>query len=647
MSDGSHKETQGRKTRRQRKNPTDGLSCKKPTYPALTYSSKWIGKDFYTWVNKEWISDTTIPLFENDFGASEEIEECINREMTSIFRTVAEKSNKTKEDQALHTLQRSFDSDSLPFIKEILDTIYCVQSPRDVMKHFGLLSKYRLPSLINVEYIHAQDKRLELLLVPNIPAMAEKLYDSPEFIHKYKDYLDSIGKALKLDRLGRIVPFEKKLITIFESFTDDKISSMKGYGFTRKYKLPWDAFFDAIGLRDWRTMQTSYKYPAMLRKLGTLLHQVPISMWKSYLYKCYLFPIVKYLGDPFATFNYTFIGKYLQGQETPTPKHLLFLDFAYQTLQDTLSRRFWETCGDPEILSGVEKLAKSIQRAAIRRMRENTWLSTSSKIASIEKINAITYKLGRPAKWEAPLDVDLDPTSLVKNRLTLGEASFNKVFERLGTKHTYWEEGIYRVNAYYYSEFNEIVFPYGILTPPFYRKRGNPSWNYGGIGATLGHELCHAFDDDGKEYDQHGKVRQWWTKKDRRRYAAKARALDKLYTSETIQGKHLDGENTLSENIADLAGVSICLEALRENLRERGVKDFIPEYRIFFISYATSWRTLYRSKKLKRTIMTDVHSPAYVRVNKVVSQLDEWYEAFDIDDTSPLYVKPEDRVVFF
>jgi predicted metalloendopeptidase len=224
-----------------------------------------------------------------------------------------------------------------------------------------------------------------------------------------------------------------------------------------------------------------------------------------------------------------------------------------------------------------------------------------------------------------------------------------KMLTRIGKRHTFWEEGIYRVNAYYYSEFNEIVFPYGILTPPFYKKGANPSWNYGGIGATFGHELCHAFDDDGKEFDQNGLVRRWWSKKDIHCYEKKAKALEKIYSSERILGKHLDGENTLSENIADIAGLSICLEALRANLKERGVpqEDIAKEYRIFFISYATSWRTLYRTKKLKSNLATDVHSPAYVRVNKVVSQMDEWYEAFDIDKSSPLFTKPEDRIRFF
>jgi predicted metalloendopeptidase len=165
----------------------------------------------------------------------------------------------------------------------------------------------------------------------------------------------------------------------------------------------------------------------------------------------------------------------------------------------------------------------------------------------------------------------------------------------------------------------------------------------------FGHELCHAFDDDGKEYDQYGKVRKWWTRHDIQAFAKRARGLEDLYSSVKILGKHLDGQITLSENIADIAGMAICLEALRTKLQSKGSseEELLEEYRTFFISYATSWRTIYRTKQLRTSLAADEHSPAYLRVNLVVSQMDEWYEAFGIDARDPLYIKPEDRVRFF
>ena len=651
MSDGYYKPNRNRKTRRQKKNPTKGLTCQIVTYPALTFSSKWIGDDFYSWVNKEWISDTTIPPFEADFGASEEIEECIGDEITSIIHEIVKRQKPTKEEEMVQNLHASFyhsRAESLVFVKEHIERVNCIQSVRDIMKHMGLLCRFKLPGIFSIEYVNTRNRRLELSLVPNIPGMAPKLYDSPEFVNKYKDFLHKVGKALDIDKLDKVVAFEKKLVQLFDNDEDEKLTQTKGYGLTRKFKLPWDAFFDALGLADWEHTDILYRYPKMIRKLKTFMNQVPLSMWKAYLLKCYLTPIVKYMGEPFEELHHDFLGKYLQGKEKPPPKQV-FLDFAYDSLADTFSKLFWQRCGDPAVVEGAEKIAESVHKAAISRMRENSWLSTSSKVASIEKIKAIKYKIGRPETWENPLEIELSKTDFIKNRFLLGEAAQEKLLSRLGKRHTFWEEGIYRVNAYYYSEFNEIVFPYGILVSPFYKKGENPTWNYGGIGATFGHELCHAFDDDGKEYDQYGMIRRWWTDRDIRRYSKKATALEKVYTSVKVMGKHLDGESTLSENIADVAGLSICLEALRANLASRGIaqEDIVKEYRVFFISYATSWRTLYRDKKLKSNLATDVHAPAYVRVNTVVSQMDEWYEAFDIDSKSTLYVKPEDRIRFF
>ena len=653
MSDGFYKPNRSRKTRRQRKNPTKGLNCQIVTYPALTFSSKWIGHDFYTWVNKEWISDTTIPPFEADFGASEEIEECIEDEITSIFNEILANPKPNKEEILVQNLHASFDhsrAESLVFIKEHIERANCIQSVRDILKHMGILCRFRLPCIFSIEYANMKEKRLKMSLIPNIPGMAPKLYDSPEFVHTYKDFLHKVGKALGIDKLENVVPFEKKMVQLFDNDEDEKLTSAKGYYLARKFKLPWDAFFEAVGFAKWETTELFYRYPKMIRKLRILLNQVPLSLWKAYIIKCYLTPIIKYMGEPFEGFYHEFTGKYLQGKEKPMPHKENFLHFTYDSLPDIISKLFWQRCGDQDVITGTEKIAETINKAAISRMRENSWLSMSSKVASIEKIKAIKYKIGRPENWEDIPDVELSKTDFIKNRFLLGEAAMQKMFTRLGKRHTFWEEGIYRVNAYYYSEFNEIVFPYGILVSPFYRKSENPTWNYGGIGATFGHELCHAFDDEGKEYDQYGMVRRWWTERDIRRYKKKAKALEKIYSSVKVLGKHLDGENTLSENIADIAGLSICLEALRTNLCSRGItgkEEIAKEYRIFFISYATSWRTLYRNKRLKSGIVTDVHAPAYVRVNMVVSQMDEWYEAFDIDSHSTLYVKPEDRIRFF
>lgn len=654
MSEGSYRTSpphppEKRKTRRQRKNPTSGLKCQIMTYPVSEYSSKWVGRDFYKWVNKKWISDTTIPPFDNAFGASEEIETCIDDTIKSIFSNIYKKTDKDSLSiQALHTSFTNYTPACFDFVKEKLEAVHCIQTIPDIMRHLGYVTKYRMDSLFNLEYCNSGEKRLELLLRPNVPGLAENLYSSSEFIRKYKNYVKNIGAAFGIENLEKAVPFEKGMYSRFSAVTDERVTSMKGQGFAKKFgRIPWDSFFAGLGIVEhkWKTMQISYKYPAMIRGLSAMLRQYPIALWKLYISKIYLCNLARYT-PPLDAFYFEFYGKYLQGLETKTPDTQLFLDFTYAMIPDTVSKLFWEACGDDEIVEGCRDIGNSIQKAAIARMRENPWLSAHSKIASIEKIRAIRYKIGKPDAWEPPLDLELDSTNFMKNRFLLGEYATRTLLSRLGTRHTYWEEGIFRVNAYYFSEFNEIVFPYGILANPFYSKSKSLAWNYGGLGCTFGHELCHAFDDDGKEYDPFGKVRKWWTHHDIRAFSKRARDLEKLYSSEKVLGRHLDGEITLSENIADISGMAICLEALRTKLKV-SQEELLEHYREFFIAYATSWRTLYRTKQLRTSLAADEHSPAYLRVNIVVAQMDEWYEAFGIDERDPLYKKPEDRIRFF
>jgi putative endopeptidase len=211
----------------------------------------------------------------------------------------------------------------------------------------------------------------------------------------------------------------------------------------------------------------------------------------------------------------------------------------------------------------------------------------------------------------------------------------------------YWEEGIYRVNAYYFNENNELMIPYGTIVSPFYINSQPSSWNYGALGSIIGHELCHGFDEDGKNYNPQGQKKKWWTRNDNRAYRKKANELIQYYNSAKIGKKHVDGKKTLSENIADLGGVGISLQALKKELEGMSQEEKLNAYRLFFIAYATSWRTKVRKEKLETAIGVDPHAPAYLRVNFVVNQFDEWYEAFGIQEDAELYRKPEDRIRIF
>jgi putative endopeptidase len=378
-----------------------------------------------------------------------------------------------------------------------------------------------------------------------------------------------------------------------------------------------------------------------------MLKEIPIETWKLYIARAYLIPSLQYLPPPYDEMDYEFFGREAEGQKEKMPQMRLLVNIVYNYCTDIFSELFWEKEGSTEIEESVKKFVNDIIQATKRRIEDTTWLKEVTQNKAIRKIDAMRLEIVKPNTFPSYTTIELFDDNLLKNIFLLGKEKTKSIVERAGHPYRYWEEGIYRVNAYYFSENNEIMIPYGTTLPPFYSVKGDLSWNAGALGSIIGHEICHAFDEDGHLYDEKGNKSNWWKRSDNIAYNRKTKDLIKLYSKQKINGKNVNGRKTLSENIADLGGVGIALELVKEKC-----KDMAPEQRKkylqeFFIAFAVSWRTRYRTEKLERALELDSHSPAFLRVNLVVSQFDEWYEAFDIDSSSPSYRKPEDRIRIF
>jgi putative endopeptidase len=240
----------------------------------------------------------------------------------------------------------------------------------------------------------------------------------------------------------------------------------------------------------------------------------------------------------------------------------------------------------------------------------------------------------------------------LENLLQLGAWQTAYEISRLGEKRVNqkdWDEPVFAVNAYYYTQSNEMVIPLGSLYWPFYSSTAPLGWNYGGLGCILAHESTHAFDKEGKEYDPDGFPKKWWTPSDNRAYNKKTKSLIQLFSSQKILDNAVSGSLTLSENIADLGGMAIALDALRKHLEQHKVseEDCKKAYQQFFLSYAVSWRVKEKPEKTLQSLFLDHHAPPSLRVNLIVSQFDEWYKAFDILETDPMYIPPEKRIRIF
>jgi putative endopeptidase len=373
--------------------------------------------------------------------------------------------------------------------------------------------------------------------------------------------------------------------------------------------------------------------------------------WKALLAGNMLLHCLPLLPSPYDTLHFEFFGKRLRDQSEKVPRHILGLEICKYWLSSPLGKEYVNCCVDNTLKRHATSLAKEIVDAAIHRIQSTEWLESKTRNKAVKKLESVYLGIGYPSTFPQNPKVTLNPEQFVKNVFSLGTASFERDIKKANTQldPSSWEDSIFEVNAYYYSEGNRLILPAGILKSPFFDMTKSDGWNFGGIGAILGHELTHAFDMDGKNYDEHGNKIPWWTVKDNRSYNKKTRTMIALYNRTKYFNQNINGTLTLSENIADLGGVAIALTALKMRLDKKRVsKDtYKEELCHFFESYAVSWRTKEKRKKALQSIFTDVHSPPIARVNNIVRQFDEWYECFDVKPGQLLYTSPEERIRIF
>jgi predicted metalloendopeptidase len=306
--------------------------------------------------------------------------------------------------------------------------------------------------------------------------------------------------------------------------------------------------------------------------------------------------------------------------------------------------------GEPEIKRETGRFVEELVDVAKDRLQETEWLQPSTRKQAVEKVQRMILSIGYPDRFAKLSIPTVKSDNLLENLLQLGEWQTSYEISRLGEtrkEQKDWDEPVFAVNAYYYSQSNEMVIPLGSLYWPFYSSTAKLGWNYGGLGCILGHEMTHAFDKEGKEYDPDGFPKKWWTESDNRAYNKKSRSLIQLYNQQTILNHPVSGSLTLSENIADLGGMAIALNALNRHLEKSGDDDRKKAYQQFFLSYAVSWRLKEKPEKTLQSLFLDHHAPPSLRVNLIVSQFDEWYSAFEIQETDPMFIPPEKRIRIF
>jgi putative endopeptidase len=389
--------------------------------------------------------------------------------------------------------------------------------------------------------------------------------------------------------------------------------------------------------------------PPYFKALDSLLGAVPVKDWKTYLAWNALKGSAGQLSAPFVKAGFEF-NKVLTGQQVQAPRNERMANLVDGSVGELLGQIYVQRFFPPEAKVYMAKLVNNLKVVLGDRIKRLDWMGAETKVRALKKLDAFTVKIAYPDKWQNYDGLVINRDDYFGNLKRVSQWRYNYNVSQLGKPidKTRWGMTPPTVNAYYNPVNNEIVFPAGILQFPFFDFNADDALNYGGIGAVIGHEMTHGFDDQGRQYDYDGTLRDWWTKDDADKFKARANKVVEQYNAYTVvdTATHVNGKLTLGENLADLGGLSIAYEAFKktkEGQSNEKIDGFTPDQR-FFLSWAQVWRSSQRDEAARQRILTDPHSPELFRTNAPLTNMDAWYKAFDIKPTNKLYKKPEDRI---
>ena len=658
-----HKYKYKRNSRRKNSNK----SC--PTFPhiynCLTDISP--GKNFFQYINGNWINKTHLTEKEVSRSVSSELQKIIDIHLIKYIHD-AIKHPKTTDDYAIKSLIHSYLKKdraqiTVRTLKEELNKLQCINTKSDICRILGTYAFNGTCNLINV-YDGPEEERskhLRLHFAPartGLPSEDYYLKNMPHekrIFNSYKNLLKTIDEELQLDgQLELFADYEKKYAHIIQESRDEENTALKGHELINKYnEFDWPEFFNAFGYKNntnWHNEIFIIDSHSWMNYLNKLLKTFDINEWRILLQgticMCYMsFLNSKVDKQAFYTFNYL-----LGGQTKQLNKLTQSLILIKKYLQIPLSRLYFKHTHSAGFRNEIKKFINSLQDSAIERINETEWLDEKTRKAAIKKVQNIhlgVLYMTESYNFTVPKLCDNIIENIQKINSSLVQKSIKDVEKKYTTQK--WDVPIYAVNAYYLAAGNRLVIPSAIVNHPFYCSYASAGSNYGALGAVIGHEITHAFDDYGKDFDEHGNRAEWWSTSDKRRYTMIVDKIIKLYNKTKLYGRHVNGENTLGENIADLGGLAISLNALKKymdaenydcNKRQENIKDF-------FSSYATSWLEKERRARGIYELIVDVHSPAIIRVNNIVPHFQEWYDAYDITEKDDMYIAPENRLRIF
>ena len=630
------------------------------------------GDDFFAFVNAGWLDRAEIPAGFSRFGAftelSLEAEERVAEIIADAVEADAEPGDPRQQIGALHAAYMDtdrIDALGLDPIREALGQLIALDSHEEAARW---MARQGTSSIAGV-YVTLDSGNPERYLVhlgQSGLGLPDKDYyqreDEPFPAHRaaYVDYIEATFERAGIDaareRAERIMALEMKIADAHWTRVQRR-DREANYNLMRASELrdlapgfAWDAFFDARNLQDIEEVVVATD--GAITQLAALFAETPIEAWADYHAFHWINNHAPLLSKPYAQAHFELFSERLNGVEEERPREKQAVQFVSSRLREQVGKVYVERHFPPEYRDQMFELVGYLRQAYHARLKALDWMDDQTRQEALAKLEAFTPKVGFPDRWHDYSSVEIIADDMIGNIHRLQEWQWQDSLAKLEESARDWEWFMspQMVNAYYSSTQNEIVFPAGILQPPFFDPHADPAVNFGGIGAVIGHEMGHGFDDQGSKSDADGVLRNWWTDASRENFETlTARLVEQYNAFEPIEGMNINGELTLGENIGDLGGLAIAYHAWQMYLDEHQdgkapVLDGYTGEQRFFMSWAQVWRNLQSEESRRARLINDPHSPPKYRVNGIVRNMDAWYEAFDIGEDAELWLPPDKRL---
>lgn len=630
-------------------------------------------QDFYHYANNGWIKNNPLPDDESRYGSFDQLAKETSMKVQKLVKDLSKQEfeSGTIEQKISDFYSTGMDTTKINELgitplKEELETINSVSDIKGLINQVSDFHLYGIGSMFH--FGGTPDAKNSNMMIASLSQGGLGMNDRDYYVNnddrtkEIRDaYVKHISKMFQLAGVDEstsakdaqtILNIETRLAkasmtrlerrdpnATYNKMTYDKVKA-------RYNNFDWDLYLSGLGLGNPGDIDVNQ--PAFFDELNKMITEVPLKDWKVYFKWNLLNSTASYLSADFENEDFDFYGKTMQGSKQMKERWRRVLSSTNSALGMAVGKKFTEKYFPPEAKERMVTLVGNLKTALGQRIEKLDWMSDETKAKAEEKLAAVRVKIGYPDEWRNYSSLEIGTDSYVTNALNARrfntEYYLNKIGKPVNKKE--WFMTPQTVNAYYSPAMNEICFPAGILQPPFFYMDGDDAVNYGAIGAVIGHEMSHGFDDQGRLYDKEGNLNSWWTDEDSKHFNERTQVLvDQFDAIVVIDSLHANGKLSLGENIADLGGLNISYTAFKnaqkENPQTEKIDGFTPDQR-FFLSWARVWAQNTRDKEIIRRTKEDVHSLGINRVNVPISNMPEFYNAFDVKPGDALY-RPEDE----